>query len=194
MADFHLAHKRLAELEAGYANVPEDKGGETIFGVSRVFHPAWPGWVLVDQLKGAPGFPGTAERSGALQAAAQEFYEVKFWDPVGGPHLPQRIAEELLDQGVHMHPGQAVEHLQRALNILNNRGRRWADLTADGRFGPKTLAAVRAATPFHEELLAALDIYQGGYLVDRIERNETQETFTIGWIRRVFMRRTGEPA
>lgn len=192
MADFKLAHKRLAALEAGYADHPDDKGGETIFGISRVFHPSWPGWAIVDALRQRPDFPECAEIDALLNVRARNFYENHFWDPVGGPHLPQGIAEELLDQAVHMSPYRAVEHLQRALNIMNNRGRRWDDLTSDGRFGPKTLKAVRESAPFHEELLGALDIYQGAYLRDRLEENETQESFAIGWIRRVFMRRTGD--
>lgn len=194
MADFTLAHKRLAALEAGYVNDPDDKGGETIFGISRRFHPSWHGWAQVDALKGTAGFPGTAERSAMLRGAAQDFYEALYWDPVGGPHLPQRVAEELLDQGVHMSTGRAVEHLQRALNIMNNDQARWPDLTVDGRFGPRTLAAVQAARRYEDELLAWLDVYQGAYLRDKLEESTTQETFAIGWVRRVFAKRTGEAA
>lgn len=193
MGDFALAHRRLKQLEAGYVDHPNDKGGETLYGIARVFHPSWPGWAIVDRFKGDQDFLQMVENSVQLKVMARAFYESLFWEPVGGQHLTQRVAEELLDQGVHMGTGRAVEHLQRALNIMNLRGRRWPDLTADGRFGPKTLAAARSGVArYEDELLQWLDVYQGAYLRDKIEERTTQESFAIGWIRRVFMPRTGE--
>lgn len=193
MADFKRAHHRLAELEAGYVNHPADLGGETIFGITRRFHPSWSGWALVDELKKLPGFPGTAERNETLRQLASKFYEARYWEPVGGPHLSQRVAEELLDQGVHMGPARAVEHLQRACNILSNRGTRWPAIVADGQFGPRTLNAARAACASYEpEVLGALDGYQCSYLISRMEADTSQQAFAVGWLRRVYMKRTGE--
>lgn len=52
--------KKLLEVEGGYACDPNDKGGETIFGVSRKYNPNWPGWAVVDSYKINGKFPHQA--------------------------------------------------------------------------------------------------------------------------------------
>lgn len=193
-SDFAPAKKRLGHLERGYANDPVDRGGETLFGVSRVKWPSWPGWVLVDSFKEQPGFPQNAEKDPALNGMAARFYQSIFWDAVGGSHLSQRVAEELLDQGVHMGQQQAIKHLQESLNLLNDNEKRWSDLAVDGDWGPKTLAAFQACMlrGWEDDLLGWLDVHQGDYLADFIKRNPMQEKYSRGFIRRVFAKRSGE--
>lgn len=71
MADFNKAHLEVMGNEGGYANNPADSGGETYKGIARKFHPAWPGWKMVDDLKrslpvppayGGYGYPRTNGR------------------------------------------------------------------------------------------------------------------------------------
>ncbi|MBC7912857.1 MAG: hypothetical protein H7Y07_01930, partial [Pyrinomonadaceae bacterium] len=51
MANFDLAYKITMHNEGGYANDPQDNGGETWKGVARNFCPKWAGWVIVDRIK-----------------------------------------------------------------------------------------------------------------------------------------------
>ena len=53
MADFTKAVNPLLQSEGGYVDDPDDKGGETICGISRVHHPDWRGWVQIDGIKEA---------------------------------------------------------------------------------------------------------------------------------------------
>lgn len=44
MADFKIAFDITNKTEAGYANNPDDSGGETYAGISRNNWPYWEGW------------------------------------------------------------------------------------------------------------------------------------------------------
>lgn len=195
MDAFRVAYDRVAKLEAGYANDPTDKGGETLFGISRVHNPLWSGWRLVDIWRRCPDFVERIESSKELKLQAYEFFHFIYWVPVvPTSHYEQRVAEELLDQSVHMGPKRAVLHLQRALNVLNIGGARWPDVQADGVIGPRTESAYESClvAGYATELLHALDILQGAYLFGRMEEDPTQERFAVGWLRRVFEPRSGE--
>ena len=56
MADFMKAYLKMAPVEGLYSNDPDDPGGETVYGVARVFWPKWSGWSIVDAAKKQPGF------------------------------------------------------------------------------------------------------------------------------------------
>ena len=43
---FEQAVDAVLKEEAGYANDPADKGGETICGITRKNYPSWPGGFL----------------------------------------------------------------------------------------------------------------------------------------------------
>ena len=56
MADFSQAHAPVAVWEGGYANHPNDRGGETLCGIARRCHPGLVLWKLVDAEKDHPSF------------------------------------------------------------------------------------------------------------------------------------------
>lgn len=188
---------RLLDIEGGYVNNPNDKGGETLFGISRVYNPQWDGWRLVDSLRPrSPAntalFIATIESSKVLKQKALDFYRREFYTPVMPASAAGRvdgvIASELFDQAVHFGPRRAVRHLQRVLNVLNRRADLWDDIVTDGLMGPATrrtyAEAVRLGNQLH--IIRGLDILQGAYLFGRIEVDESQEAFTRGWFARVF--------
>ena len=51
MANFNIAFELTSKAEGGYANSKYDVGGETWRGISRVYHPNWQGWQIIDQYK-----------------------------------------------------------------------------------------------------------------------------------------------
>ncbi len=142
---FHLTMHH----EGGYSNNPDDLGGETYKGISRVYHPSWIGWAIVDGwTKAMPrrdeDWLQTNER---LQSYVVEFYKVQFWDTWLGDEVLEiapAVAAELFDTGVNMGVQKAVYYLQRALNVLNRQGQSWADLEEDGLIGSRTLTALMA--------------------------------------------------
>lgn len=178
MAKFQEAYKIVHKNEGGYANVVGDKGGETYQGIARVYHPGWRGWALVDAYKAAHGVPGRYSYipGNDLAAAVLAFYKVR-WDSFMGDKInSQPVANFIYD--FHTNSGGAVSVIQRVLN--NSFGQ---NLTVDGAFGPRTLAAVNAvdAAAFHNTLKAARIAY-----VQKIADDDpTQAVHLKGWLARI---------
>jgi lysozyme family protein len=97
------------------------------------------------------------------------------------------IAAELIDTGVNIGPARAGEMLQRALNVFNQQGSRYADVFVDGRIGPVTVDALRAFLRWRGHqgqlaLLNALNCLQGARYIEIAENNPSQEAFVFGWM------------
>lgn len=181
MAKFDVALQHLFALEGGWVKHPADPGGETYRGISRRYHPDWPGWRHIDAQDRSPQ---------QLDALAGDFYRGRYWG-VLGPAMDQvadSLGSELLDQAVHTTPGRAVEHLQRALNALNRQGKLWPDVSVDGRLGPGTAAAAAKAEAEGrtKAVVGTMNVIQGAYLLERVEKTPTKEEFWLGWLRRLY--------
>lgn len=156
-------------------NDPRDPGGQTCWGISRRYHPRWPGWRLVDA--------GVVARS-VLEPVVSDFYRGLlrgYWDT-----LPPRLAPAVCDAVVNMGAGRtgdedlgAIELLQLALNRL--AGSDYVDV--DGDFGPQTRAAVRTADPA-AVAFAVCALRQDEYAA-RCRRNPAKKVYLNGWLARV---------
>lgn len=137
-ADFFTEYKKTTLREGGYSNKASDKGGETIFGISRNYHPEWSGWPKVDLLKASPDFPVVAERNPELQSLAGQFYKENNWNRY---HLDefkdQLLAGMVFDTSINCGERFAAVTLQEALNYYG------ASLAVDGTIGPATMSAVK---------------------------------------------------
>jgi lysozyme family protein len=174
---------RLLAREGGYVNHPSDSGEETNWGIT----------VAVAR---AAGYTGPMREMPSTEAA--RIYADRYWSPLvldTVAVLHGGVAETLFDQAVNMGLGQAVEHLQRALNALNARATRWPDLTEDGRMGPATLAALRALFTQRPPVVAGavlremLLCQQGAFYLDLSRRREKDEDFVFGWFTRILAAR-----
>lgn len=183
MADFQPALESVLKYEGGYSTDPDDPGGETYRGISRRYHPDWIGWrdIAVANITHKP----IDDR--ALDGAVEGFYRTMYWDRFQGDRIPdQALADELMDQAVNLGVTRAVDHLQRALNALNNQQRRWPDMDRDGKLGPVTLKAIESARTYGllPHLLTAIRCQQGCYYLERMEARPANEKYT-GWFGRV---------
>jgi lysozyme family protein len=176
MASFDKAYQIVHGNEGGYANVPNDKGGETYCGISRVWHPTWGGWQMVDLWKALHGTPrrGAYLEVPGLVEEVLGFYR-NTWDDLSGDQLRnQDVANQMYDFATGT--GKAVQIMQ---NVLNGMG---FALKADNAFGPKTLAAINAADPatFYNRLKEARIAYYR-YLV---AQDASQAVHLAGWLAR----------
>jgi lysozyme family protein len=175
MSAFNLFIGKVLGHEGGYANDPRDSGGETNWGITVAVARAF-------------GFTGTMVSMTRDQAAT--IYKARFWDAlrlddIGS--LSEAIAGELFDTGVNQGVQRAGEYLQRALNVLNNGGAQYQDITVDGRVGPVTVACLREFLGRRGKqgevvMLRALNCLQGAFYINLAETRPKDEAFVYGWL------------
>ena len=165
----------VIDREGGYSDHPADRGGPTRWGVTQA--------TARDH-----GYSG--DMRAFPRASAVAIYRRLYWQRPGFDRVAARapaIAAELFDTGVNMGPAVATGFLQRALNALNRGARDYADIVADGRIGPRTLAALDGflkVRGFAGEgvLLKAIEALQGERYLHLAERRPANEAFLYGWL------------
>ncbi|QKY08001.1 glycoside hydrolase family 108 protein [Janthinobacterium lividum] len=166
----------ILRAEGGYVNDPQDKGGETNYGIT----------VAVARANDYQGAMRDLPMS-----LARAIYLARY---ITGPKFDQvltihaGIGAELIDTGVNMGPRPAAEFLQRWLNGFNDTGTRYPVLTVDGRLGQQSLAALAAFLAWRGQegatvMLRALNGLQAARYLDITEANKTQRRFLFGWLR-----------
>lgn len=164
----------LLQKEGEYSFDKNDRGGETAWGVT----------VAV-----ARAFGYTGPMMSLTQEQAKEIYKARYWTQ---PRFDQvalvspAIAYELFDTGVNMGQATAGKFLQRALNVLNNQGQHFQDVTVDGAIGAMTIAALKAFIEKRGQdgtkvLLRMLNAQQSVRYIEIAERDAAQESFQYGW-------------
>lgn len=171
---FDDAFTHLVGLEGHYSNNPLDSGGETCWGVT----------VLTAR---ACGYVG--EMRDMPLPVAKAIYKTKYWSKVGGDgvaNIYPRVAYELFDTAVNIGPAKAVQWLQEALNIFNNRGSFYPDQAVDGVAGAATFSALseyqkRRGAEGEDVLLRYLNVEQGAFYNKLCKTREKDEAFVYGW-------------
>lgn len=164
--------------EGGYVNDPRDAGGETNFGITKATALA----------NGYAGSMRAMTRDFARDVYFKQYVRGPRFDKVGELSMP--VAAELVDTGVNMGPKVPSLFLQRALNGLNNQGRDYADIVADGAIGPATLGALKAflakrGAEGEKRLLSLLNALQGERYLSLAEGRSANEAFLFGWLARI---------
>lgn len=187
MADFMTAHRETMGNEGGYANNPNDVGGETYKGVARKYHPGWSGWKLVDTIKAgmtsqprygtesyynwARHFNKLAAENTALQRAVVDFYSTNFWKANRlGEINNQAVANQMYDWAVNT-GSRGNKWVQRALGLVD-----------DGAIGPKSIEAINTADP--KEFMPKAREFAKEHRLKVCEKNPSQKQFLAGWLRR----------
>lgn len=168
----------ILEKEGGYVNNPLDKGGATNWGITQA----------VARAHGYDGDMRNLTRQQALDILEADYWYGPRFDQVSA--LSADIAAELCDTGVNMGPAVAVRFLQRVLNVMNNQGRLYPDISTDGQIGPRTIAALNSylisrGSTATRVMLKALNSLQGARYIDLSEQRPANEIFTYGWFERV---------
>ena len=158
-SNFESSLKQLLIHEGGYVNHPSDPGGMTNLGVTAK---VWEEWV---------GHPVDEKQMRSLTPAdVAPLYKRKYWDACRADELVSGVDYCVFDVAVNSGPGRAIKFLQSCVNV-----------TADGGFGPATLAAVKVAEQDPQRLI---ELYCAKRL-EFLQSLKTFETFGKGWSRRV---------
>lgn len=168
----------LLKNEGGYVNDPNDRGGETNWGVT----------IAVARANGYSGPMRDMTKDQALDIYRKQYFFRPGFDKVMA--LSAAVAFELFDTGVNMGPKVPSRWLQRILNALNRQEKDWGDLTVDGDIGPATISALntyldKRGDEGEHRLLAALNACQGYRYLELCETRQPNETFFYGWLDRV---------
>jgi len=119
--NFDEAFHHLLGHEGGYSNHPDDPGGETMWGVTKVVAQAHGYFGLMKDLP---------------VETVKTIYRQAYWDKVRADELPPAIRYAVFDAAVNSGPGQSIRWLQQAVGA-----------EPDGSIGPKTLAAINELNP-----------------------------------------------
>ena len=125
MADFNVSVKDTLVHEGintnmGYVNDPTDRGGETIAGIARKFHPNDPIWALVDNAKKG-NFPQNLKDIPGILDKIKDFYRANYWNKVHGDELKsQKIANILFDTAVLEGYTAAIKRAQGIVGDAQN--------------------------------------------------------------------------
>ena len=158
-SNFELCLKKMLAHEGGYVHHEKDPGGRTNHGVTQR---VWEEWV---------GHEVDEKQMRALTPEiVAPLYKRKYWDAVRADELVDGVDYCVFDVAVNSGPGRAIKFLQSCV-----------DVTADGGFGPATLAAVKKA---EEDPARLVELYCAKRL-EFLLSLKTFETFGKGWSRRV---------
>ena len=157
--NFETCLALLLAHEGGFVNHPQDPGGMTNLGVTKW---VWEEWM---------GRPVSEKEMRALTPTmVAPLYKRKYWDAVRADELVSGVDYCVFDVAVNSGPGRAIKFLQSCVGV-----------TADGGFGPLTLAAVKKA---EEDPVRLIELYCARRL-EFLQSLKTFETFGKGWSRRV---------
>lgn len=156
-SNFAFCLKEVLRHEGGWSDHKSDPGGATMKGITIGTYSQWKGRRMSKE---------------ALRAITDEevaaIYKRNYWDKVRGDDLPAGLDLVAFDAAVNSGPARGAKWLQQGLGVA-----------ADGKIGPKTLAAAEAADA-PAAIIAATNARMAF-----LRGLSTWPTFGKGWTRRV---------
>jgi len=169
---FKDAFEVIIGHEGGYVNDPNDRGGETKYGITKRWYPN-------EDIKNL-----TLDR-------AQEIYYSDFWkskkldlDEVA--EFDESLALELFDTGINQGIVTAAKYLQTALNLLNRNEQLFNDMKVDGWAGSTTFGNLGKLKSYDKgPLLKIVNGLQFMRYYHIVDNDPVQEKFFSGWMKRI---------
>ena len=167
MADFKKLFPRVLDSEGrSYENVPGDAGGPTKMGIIISE------WKVKGYDKNHDGKIDENDLKLISEDDAYKIYKSDYWDTIKGDDIKnQVIAEYICDWGINCGIGLAARKTQEILG-----------LEADGKVGPKTIAAINTAD--QKKLFDTLVEKRAAYYNAIVANKPSQAKFLKGWLAR----------
>lgn len=159
----------IIEIEGGYVDHPNDKGGPTKYGITLKILESYRGTkVTIEDVK-----------SLSKEEAYRIFRERYYLKP-NIIYTPSLIQPIMVDMAINHGPQRAIRVLQRILNELG-----YGELLVDGLLGGKTSEASRRASNNLEEFFVNILVKNRKLLYYAIAVNDpSQMIFIKGWLGR----------
>lgn len=180
MTNFEKCQNFVLKWEGGLTDDVADSGGLTKYGVSWAY--------LKDIEKSRPSVlrdilgTGTVTRQtikDLTKNQAWRLFKYSFWDPFKLDEMPLAVALCAYDMNVNHGAGNAMRIIQRAANMLPSV---MPKLSVDGKFGPKTRAAMNhLACPSG---IASIAAKRQSFYDSIVANKPSQRVFIRGWTRR----------
>lgn len=173
-------------VEGGYVNDPNDRGGETIYGITKAVAYNASSKALWAK-HGWNGNMRTMPKSLAI-----DIYINQYWKPIKGDDLHAihpLLALHVFDLAVNAGVGAVGKHLQRQLNVLNRIAKDYPDISVDGQIGAKTIDALKAFAKRNgptgvANFILTMGMQQGDFYIRCAENRTANESFMNGWMMR----------
>lgn len=121
MADFEKEFKKVLLKEGGYSNDPDDAGGETYLGISRVNNPSLKMWNIIDDIKNKYGIKNINNRLKQIDEIVKEvkvIYKTKYWDTICLDEVKnQDISGIIFDAAVNMGVTSAIRIAEHVMGM-----------------------------------------------------------------------------
>jgi Predicted Peptidoglycan domain len=172
MADFTTAFQwamRFEDPEMACTQVPDVAPAgcaPPCYAISGINSGAWP-----EQFSSIAALPQSART-----AAVEAFYKAEFWNRWFDQLASDDLAKRVFDFSVNGGSATAVKTLQQAVNTLGG------NLTADGGWGPMTLAAANSAN--RAALVAAFIATRVAHYQAIAAANPSEAAYLKGWLSR----------
>ncbi|WP_027390542.1 glycoside hydrolase family 108 protein [Chrysiogenes arsenatis] len=177
MSDKRIEHiiDSIIAVEGGYVNDPNDRGGETNFGIT----------IAVARANGYHGAMIDMPVSFARDVYYKRYVVAPKFDSVAV--IDAEIGYELIDTGVNMGTATASLFLQRWLNGFRSQRAPYGELFIDGVLGSISLDALKQFLGWRGKsgktaLLRGLNGVQSVRYLEITERDKSQRDFLFGWI------------
>ncbi|MGC9527964.1 MAG: glycoside hydrolase family 108 protein [Limnospira sp.] len=158
---FHTALEFTLKWEGGVGH-PEDLGGVVNYGITQATYDTY----LENQ-----GKPSKSVKE-ISKLEVEEVYYTMYWQPCKADLMALPLAVVQFDTAVNFSVRASIEFLQEILG----------GLTVDGKFGPKTQAALEQKNNL--DTAQRYGQARMDYRYKRVEANPDQELFLEGWLRR----------
>ena len=156
---FETAVQRTLRFEGGYADDPNDPGGETNWGISKRSYP-------------------DLDIRRLTKDEAIAIYRRDYWDALKLDRISPILGAEVFDHAVNAGPAAAVELLQSALVRLGY------PVAIDGRLGPATRRVLEDIQPVMAAALYRLERVR--FYARLAERRASMRRYLVGWLRRAL--------
>jgi lysozyme family protein len=172
-------------IEGGYVDNPADPGGATNWGITAATAAQYKSYLVSTY-----NWDGTMQN--LTQQMATYVYIQQFWNPMsldsilGLSTYTPLLADLLFEAGVNLGSPTVGKYLQQALNVLNDQGTYYSDITVDGNVGSMTVGAIQSLLSARPSdglvnLLWMVSALVSARYIAIAAATESSEQFEAGW-------------
>lgn len=166
MAQYNKLIPHILKWEGGWGNDPVDKGGPTMKGVTLATY------TIYCYSKGRPT-PTQKQLKAITKDEWEDIFKSMFWDKWKADEIKSQSIANLLVDWTWTSGQPGIKYPQQVLGVV-----------ADGKVGPKTLAALNNY-PNQKELWQKLWNRRKKHFEAIVTANPSQKKFLKGWLNRL---------